>query len=321
MTKFNISYERNGVCQTLLINAESEEIAKAYFMERKPDATVYGVHEATSSDERPGKPVIDVPADYSIETATEETKEAKEEKEGKNTMKTYAAIIKEIEKIKKSITNTAEENYYYVIEEHRAALRSGKTENRDIFIEAHRTAEAEYIKEKEKNLDIQLKIEILKDNAKQALTAELMPVIAEIWNKYEGKPHGEKTAKKISDELEAATGYYIHIGNRYDDARITIYIRGVVSDLELYPIWNGIKQPAIDSDNKIVRIIPENFKIYCCGEYVENVNKHIKELKKAHAKAKELEKAFNDAVTEYNKLTRGKIERANAREGVKNYLV
>ena len=236
-------------------------------------------------------------------------------------MKTYAAIIKEIEKAKKSITNTAEENYHYIIEEHRAALRSGKTENRADFMTEYKTAEAEYIDEKERNADIQLKIEILKDNAKQAIKNELIPVIAEIWNKYEGKPHGEKTAKKISDELKAATGYYIHIGNRYDDARITIYIRGVVSDLELYPIWNGIKQPAIDSDNKIVRIIPENFKIYCCGEYVENVNKHIKELKKAHAKAKELEKAFNDAVTEYNKLTRGRIERANAREGVKNYLV
>lgn len=87
-----ISYENNGVRQTLLINAESEEIATAYFKEYKPAATFYGINEATRSDERPGKPVIDVPADYSVETATEE------EKEGKNTMtntKNEQTILKE----------------------------------------------------------------------------------------------------------------------------------------------------------------------------------------------------------------------------------
>lgn len=107
MTKFNISYERNGVCQTILINAESEEIAKAYFMERKPDATVYGVHEATSSDERPGKPVIDVPADYVIAAATKEAEEAEEEKEGKNTMTNG---IKTREEITNAIVAYFEEN-------------------------------------------------------------------------------------------------------------------------------------------------------------------------------------------------------------------
>lgn len=100
MTRFNISYERNGVCQTLLINAESEELAKAYFMEHKTDATFYGIHEATRSDERPGKPVINVPADYSIETATEDTEA---EKEGENTMTNTEKIYNENRNYCKSI--------------------------------------------------------------------------------------------------------------------------------------------------------------------------------------------------------------------------
>ena len=116
MTKFNISYERNGECQTHGMNAESEEIAPTYLRERKPDATFYGINEATRSDERPGKPVIDVPADYVIEAATEENKEAEEEKEGKNTMTKFEALVKflieEGEATAGELAGCTEENTY-----------------------------------------------------------------------------------------------------------------------------------------------------------------------------------------------------------------
>lgn len=56
--KYNISYERNGVYQTLFVKAPSAEVAGNYFLLRKPDATICGVSKATGDDERPGKPEL-----------------------------------------------------------------------------------------------------------------------------------------------------------------------------------------------------------------------------------------------------------------------
>ena len=71
MTKYNISYQDNGVYQAILIEAKDEAHAKAYFEEHKPTAEVIGCKAATRDDERPGKPVLTVPEDYHIETAAE----------------------------------------------------------------------------------------------------------------------------------------------------------------------------------------------------------------------------------------------------------
>ncbi len=59
--KYNVSYVRNDVPQTILVEAETEFDAREYFKEYKPDASIYGVDEATGDDMRPGKPVLTVP--------------------------------------------------------------------------------------------------------------------------------------------------------------------------------------------------------------------------------------------------------------------
>ena len=239
-------------------------------------------------------------------------------------MKTYEQVKKEIEKAKASMIDTAKTEKQLNYENFREAYRNGSPEEVEAARKAYKEAEARYIKECEHNNDIRIKIEILKDNAKQALFNDIIGTICDIWNKYEGKPRGEKTAQKIRDELKAATGYYISIGNKYDDAHIQTYFhyedKAPFNTLEIMPIWNGEKQPAL-SDNKIVKLNPEKMKVYCCGEYVENVNAHVKALKKAHAAAKAAEKAFEEAISNYNKLTRGNIQHANTREGVKHYIV
>lgn len=64
---FNVSHVRNGICQTLLVNARSAEIAEKYFKEQKPNNEFLGIHEATNDDKRPGKPVMWVPEGYGLE--------------------------------------------------------------------------------------------------------------------------------------------------------------------------------------------------------------------------------------------------------------
>lgn len=240
-------------------------------------------------------------------------------------MKKYVEILEEIKKARASITDTAKtekELERIVLKE---AYKNGTDEELEAEKAKYKEAEALYIKELEKNENAKLKIEILKDNAAQAFFAETIVTICDIWNKYEGKPHGEKTADKIRAELKDAIGHYISIRNKWSDACIYVSFAwdsgAPFHDLEFHPVWNGSNQPATDCNNKIIKLSPESFRVYCCGDYVEDVNAHIKALKKAHKAAQDAEKALENAVSAYNALTRGNIQSASAREGVKNWLI
>jgi hypothetical protein len=238
-----------------------------------------------------------------------------------NTMKKYSEILNDIQKARAAMKDTAKTESEIARTMLIDARRGGGGDLERARAE-YDAAMEQYKKENEHNETQKLKIEILKENAAQALFSENIKTICDIWNKYESKPHGEKTAQKIRNEIESATGLRVYIGNKYDDANIKIYFSygAPHNDLEFVPIWNGEKQPAL-IDNKIVKIAAENMRVYCCGEYVENVNAHIKAIRKAHAAALEAEKALENAISIYNKLTRGNIQHASQRDGVKKYLI
>ena len=240
-------------------------------------------------------------------------------------MKKYTEILAEIKKARAAIKDTAKTEKEL---ERTALLEARKTGTDEEFAEARKSYEAaakKYEKELSDNETQKIKIEILKDNAARAWFAENINTICEVWNKYEGKPHGEKTAQKIRDEIKTEIGVYVYIGNKYDDANIRIYFGyesgAPFNDLEFLPMWNvSEKQPAL-INNKIVKINPERMRVYCCGEYVEDVNAHVKALREAHAAAVEAEKALEAAISKYNSLTRGKINHASQRDGVKKWFI
>lgn len=240
-------------------------------------------------------------------------------------MKKYTELLKDIEKAKKAITDTAKTEKELERVATREAYHNGTPEEIEAAKAKYKEAEARYFEELRNNETQALKIQILTDNAKQAFFAENIGKICEIWNSYEGKAHGEKTAAKIRDELKAATGLYISIGNKWEDAHITIYFRYSnnipFSDVEIIPIWNGAKNPAIDSNNKILPLSADALRVYYCGAYVENIGAHIKALREAHKAAKKAQEAYQDAVSKYNELTRGNIQHINSREGVNNWII
>lgn len=65
--KFNISHKTNGVYQTVLVEATTQEIAEAYFREKKPDSELLNIHEARTEDFKPGKPVLVVPDAFRLD--------------------------------------------------------------------------------------------------------------------------------------------------------------------------------------------------------------------------------------------------------------
>lgn len=236
-------------------------------------------------------------------------------------MKKYSDIIKDIETARASMRDTAATEKALDAAALRTAHKSGSAAEIEAARAAYKAAEARYTEECIHNDTVNLKIQILRDNAKNALFSEIIGTICDIWNKYENKPHGEKTAQKIRDEIKSATGYSVYIGNKYDDAHITVYTRAYFSDFDIAPIWNGEKYPALDCNNKIVKLNPERMRLWYCGEYVENIDEHVSAIRAAHAAAIAAEKALQDACAAYNKLTRGSMQHANAREGVKHYII
>lgn len=64
MNRYNISYIRNNIPQTVFVDAASSDIAGRYFMSQEPAATFCGIHKATVDDMKPGKPVMTVPDEF-----------------------------------------------------------------------------------------------------------------------------------------------------------------------------------------------------------------------------------------------------------------
>lgn len=205
------------------------------------------------------------------------------------------------------------------------AYKSGTDSELAAAEAAYKAAEEKYTADCKHNDDLKIALEILKDNAANAFFAESIDTICTIWNKYAGKPHGEKTAEKIRKELFEALGVRVYIANKYDDVSITCYFdfgsKAPFHDLEFCAIrTNGEKVPAL-VDNKIQPLSPDIFRVYNCGAYVDDVPAHVQAIREAHEKALEAETAFANAVSAYNGLTRGNIARASTREGVKRYFV
>ena len=190
--------------------------------------------------------------------------------------------------------------------------------------EKYKATEARYIEELKENERLNVLCEVLRDNAAQAYFSENIGIICDIWNRYAGKPHGEKTAEKIRSEIYNAIGSRCYIRNKYDTAEITVYFdystRYPFRELVFCPIWEGENKPAL-VNNRVQTITAEKMRVYCCGEYTEDPEAHTAAVYAAHAAAKEAEKAFEEAVSNYNKLCRGNMSHASTREGVKSWII
>ena len=239
-------------------------------------------------------------------------------------MKKYVEILDAITAARAAMVDPEKSEKGFARNAVKIAYKSGTDTELAAAEAAYKAAEEKYAAEFKHNEDLKVALEILKDNAANAFFAESIGTICTIWNKYAGKPHGEKTAEKIRKELFAALGVRVSITNKYDDACITCYDLGrgaPFRELEFYASRKaGENAPALVG-NKVQALNPDCFRLYCCGGYVDDVPAQVAAIRAAHEKAMEAERAFTAAVCAYNSLTRGNIVRASTREGVKSWLV
>lgn len=162
----------------------------------------------------------------------------------------------------------------------------------------------EYLKVVEKwanmEIDYKVKIAILKSNAKIALMNDVIDVVIDSFNKFVGKPYGEKTKDKISNSIKEKVNCGAYIYNN----TIHVYLMNYV-DRE-YDFEIGMKDYSNKFliDNKIQGINKDDLILcYSNNTYIEDVETEVKTIRDMQAKIIEKEQEIKKMCGEYNKHT------------------
>lgn len=220
-------------------------------------------------------------------------------------MKTFNEIIKEVnktyQKIKVVDEKTEElQNTYLNIVNLKERYKKRKTVGNEL------------VRLEEKKKDLQITIKILNSNAKIALFNEVMPQVLEVLTKYKNKPYGPKTEQKIKDEIKEKTNCSFYISTGYSSQEyhiIPLEFSNDIYNIECGAKYIDGKQKKLLDENKIQALEFDDITLYYASkEYIENISKRIKELKKLYTLAVEKQKELEKACSEFNSLAVGSIK-------------
>lgn len=219
-------------------------------------------------------------------------------------MKKFIDILEEIKQTRKAIT-AAEARENELVESY---MKICDLRERH---EARKAAENDMTKASEEKKNLQITIKILKNNAKIALFNEVLPVALEVLAKYSGKPYGEKTRQKISDEIKEKTNCRFYIDSRYGSDSFEVYPVGTFgNDYNIScgtEYTNGNKKPLL-IDNKIQLVSFEEIALYYIArDYVEDISHRVEELKQLYKEAVAKQKELEIICSCFNTLAVGDI--------------
>lgn len=220
-------------------------------------------------------------------------------------MKKFNAIIREVKQTQQKINE---------LEEKAKVLQNTYLNIMDIKErhEKRKNVENELVRLEEKKKDLQITIKILNSNVKIVLYNETMPVVLEVLAKYKNKPYGPKTEEKIKDEIKEKTNCSFYISDRYSSQEyhiIPLEFSGNTYNIECGSKYIDGKQKKLLDENKIQ--VPEFDDLtlyYSSKEYIDNIPKRIKDLKRLYKKAYEKQQELAALCSEYNNLAVGNIK-------------
>ena len=220
-------------------------------------------------------------------------------------MKKFNAIIREVKQTQQKINE---------LEEKTKQIRNTYKNIMDIKErrEKMKTVENELMILEEKKEDLQITIKILNSNAKIALYNETLPTVLEVLAKYKNKPYGPKTEQKIKDEIKEKTNCCFYISERYSSQEYHIFPLEFTSNdynIECGTKYIDGKHIKLLDDNKIQ--VPELKDLtiyYSSKEYIDNIPKRIKDLKRLYKKAYEKQQELEKICSDYNNLAVGTIK-------------
>lgn len=220
-------------------------------------------------------------------------------------MKKFNEIIKEVNKTYKKIKE---------VDEKTKELQDTYLNIMDIKErhEKRKTVENELVRLEEKKKDLQITVKILNSNAKIVLYNETMPIVLEVLAKYKNKPYGPKTEEKIKDEIKEKTNCSFYISDRYSSQEyhiIPLEFSGNTYNIECGAKYIDRKQKKLLDENKIQALEFSDITLYYTSkEYIDNIPKRIKDLKRLYKKAYEKQQELAAICSEYNSLAVGNIK-------------
>lgn len=220
-------------------------------------------------------------------------------------MKTFNEIQKEIENTYKLI-NKKKEKLDQLIDTY-SSIKDIKEK-----VKQHKAVEKDMCKLNEEIKDLTITIKILNSNAKIALFNEVLPVVLEVLAKYKNKPYGPKTEEKIRDEIKEKINCSFYISDRYNSQEyhiIPLEFSNNDYNIECGPKYMDGKQKKLLDENKIQVLELSDITLYYASkEYIDNIPKRIKELKRLYKKAYEKQQELDVLCSEYNSLVVGNIK-------------
>lgn len=145
----------------------------------------------------------------------------------------------------------------------------------------------------------ELRIKYMNHNRKLALYNEVLPVLIQLLEKYNGKAAGPKTKERFSKEFHDLTGCRAFVGNNYCSPHFTIYgpheeTLAIYTRYDTTPLF-------LDGENRFNAPAIENVYLGCIkNQYFEDIDAAIKGARDAMAHAVKVQAELNAACMAFN---------------------
>lgn len=226
-------------------------------------------------------------------------------------MKSYMELINDANAIHEEQKKTKEKREALMDE---CFPRAGTRHVNENAWNQHKTTIAEL---DEKSVDLSITRQMAVANAKIAIFQQVLPVVLDTIGKYAGKPFGDKTREKFTEEVKTLAGCYVYfdrkswgdnielspVCNPYDFKIVCGPVTGTKEDENHLFDGNRLKAP----------VGVERFKLWGDrSEPYEDIPGTIAKMRELYELAIEKQKEFESVCNQFNALVCGNIERLKA---------
>ena len=175
-------------------------------------------------------------------------------------------------------------------------------------------------------LNIELKIR--HDNTRRMTYDATIPAVLDILKKWNGKPYGEKTKQKISDEMKARFNCALYLSNQYGGKIDLVPLNGEgyanynfkYDEFDIFTRYKDGQQIHVLNDNRINgAITADDIYLSNCPAIVADPAARAAEIITEFAELKRKQEQFEREITQFNNLLPSSIEHRHI-SGFQNYL-
>lgn len=176
-------------------------------------------------------------------------------------------------------------------------------------------------------LNIELKIR--HDNLRRMIYDATLPAVLDILKKWNGKPYGEKTKQKISDEMKTRFNCALYLSNTYGGKIDLVPLNGEgytnynfkYDEFDIFTRYNkdGQQTHVLNANRINGEITADDIYLSNCPAIVADPAARAAEILTAFTELKRKQDQFEQEITQFNSLLPSGIERRHI-SSFRNYL-